>query len=87
MKPFSHGAAGGDVGGLRADSSDPLLHRLGNAFRAIVGTDMPGHAAQNEQVREELDDVGFIVSALRKRCVERYWPRAAQARRSETDNT
>ena len=52
---------------------------------------MPGHAAQNEQVREELDDVGgepcFIVSALRKRCVERYWPRAAQARRSETDNT
>src|SRR3982074_2293544 len=29
-----------DVGGLCADGADPLLHRLGNELRAIIGTDM-----------------------------------------------
>ena len=29
-------AARGDVGGLRADGADPLLHRLGDELRAIA---------------------------------------------------
>src|SRR3954470_22744020 len=35
-------AARRDVGGLRADGADPLLHRFGNELRAIVGTDVLG---------------------------------------------
>src|SRR5437762_2828393 len=31
-----------DVGGLCSDGTDPLLHRLGNELRAIIGTNMPG---------------------------------------------
>ena len=50
-------AAGGDVGRLRADRGDPLLHRLGDKFRPIVGTNMPRDTAQNEQVGEQVDDV------------------------------
>ena len=40
-----------DLGGLRAHSFDPLLHRLGDKFRPIVGPDVAWHASQNEQVR------------------------------------
>ena len=38
-------AARHDVGGLRAHSSDPLLHRLGDKFRPIVGPDLARHAS------------------------------------------
>jgi len=44
-------AARRDVGGLGPDGADPLLHRLGDEFRAIVGTDVLGDAAQDEQIR------------------------------------
>ncbi len=37
-------AARRDVGSLRADRADPLLHRFGNELRAIVGTDVLGDA-------------------------------------------
>src|ERR1041385_2765727 len=50
-------AARRDVGGLRADRADPLLHRFGNELRAIVGTDVLGDATQNEQIRQHVDDV------------------------------
>src|SRR5690242_2858327 len=50
-------AARRDVGGLRADRADPLLHRFGNELRAIVGTDVLGDATQNEQIRQHIDDV------------------------------
>ncbi len=46
-----------DVGGLCADGADPLLHRLGNEFWTIVGTDVRRHAAQDEQVRQHVDDI------------------------------
>jgi len=46
-----------DVGGLCSDGADPLLHRLGNELRAIIGTDMPGNAAPDEQVGEHIDDI------------------------------
>src|SRR5438067_7223456 len=40
-----------DVGGLCSDGADTFLHRLNNnEFRAIIGTDMPGNATQDEQV-------------------------------------
>lgn len=53
-------AARRDVGGSRPDSSDPFLHDLGDELRAIVGTNVFGHAAQDEQIREHIDDVdGF----------------------------
>jgi len=50
-------AAGGDVGGLCADRGDPLPHRRGEELRPIIGPNVLGHAAQDEQIREEIDDV------------------------------
>ena len=39
---------------------DPLLHGFGDELGAVVGADVPGHAAQDEQVRARVDDVdGF----------------------------
>src|SRR3981081_3099160 len=52
-----------DVGGLCSDGADPLLHRLGNELRAIIGTDMPGNAAQDEQVGEHVDDIDRLEPA------------------------
>jgi hypothetical protein len=49
--------AGPDVSGLRADGADPFLHRLGKELRAVVGTNVFGNAAQDEQVRQHVDDV------------------------------
>jgi hypothetical protein len=49
-----------DVGGACADSCDPVLHGFGQELGAIVGADVAGHAAQDEQVRQRIDDVdGF----------------------------
>jgi hypothetical protein len=56
-EPVLPWATGGDVGGLGADRGDPLLHRFGDKLWAVIGTDVPGNAAQDEQVREHIDDV------------------------------
>src|ERR1700730_632235 len=56
-------AARGDVGGLSADGADPLLHGLGDELRTIVGTDMAGNTAQDEQIREHVDDVDRLEPA------------------------
>jgi hypothetical protein len=54
------GTARCNIGGPCADGSDPFLHGFGDELGAVVGADVPGHAAQNEQVRERVDDVdGF----------------------------
>jgi len=50
-------AAGHDVSGLCTDSADPLLHGLGDELRTVVGTDVLGNPAQDEQVREPIDDI------------------------------
>src|SRR2546421_2951890 len=42
-EPVLPRAARCDVGGLCSDGTDPLLHRLGNELRAIIGTNMPGN--------------------------------------------
>src|SRR5439155_14844776 len=52
-----------DVGGVCSDGTDPLLHRLGNELRAIIGTDMSGNAAQDEQVGEHIDDIDRLEPA------------------------
>src|SRR5881409_2242112 len=46
-----------DVGGLGSDRRDPLLDGLGDELRAVVGADVARHAAQDEQVREHVDEV------------------------------
>ena len=40
-----------------SDSRDPVAHRLGDELRAIVGADVSWHAAQDEEVRQDVDDV------------------------------
>src|SRR5215472_1318412 len=50
-------AARGDVGGYCADGTDPLLHGFSEELRAVVGPDVLGHAAQDKQVRDHIDDV------------------------------
>ena len=53
-------AAGCDVGGPCTHGSDPVLHGFGDELGSVVGADMPGNAAQDEQVRQRVDDVdGF----------------------------
>ena len=50
-------AARGDVGGLGAHRRDPFLHRLGHELRAVVGADVARHAAQDEQIGQDIDHV------------------------------
>src|SRR6056297_3999641 len=49
--------AGLDEGGLRPDGRDPLSNGPGDELRTIIGTDMARHAAQDEEVRQDVDDV------------------------------
>src|SRR5260221_13495444 len=56
-------AARRDLGGLCADCADPILHRLGDELGTVVGPDMPGDTAQDEQVGEHVDDVDRFQSA------------------------
>jgi hypothetical protein len=46
-----------DVRRLRADRRDPHLHRFGDELRAVVGTNVSRHAALNEKLGENIDDV------------------------------
>jgi hypothetical protein len=51
-------APGHDVGGLRPNASNPLLHCLGDELGAVIGTDMARDATKDEQTRQNIDDVG-----------------------------
>src|SRR5690606_3751821 len=53
---------------LCADGYDPLPYSLGDELRAVVGTDMARHAAQDEQVRQGVDDVGRVELAIDADC-------------------
>src|ERR671917_1008416 len=50
-------AAGGDVGGLGAHRRDPFLDRLGHELGAVIGADVARHAAQDEQIGQDIDHV------------------------------
>ena len=47
-----------DLGGLRTDGDDPFPDRLGDELRAIVGPYMIRHTAQDEEIGQDVDDVG-----------------------------
>ena len=46
-----------DIGSLGADSGDPSLDSLGDELRSVVGPDMTGNAAQDEQVGQNVDHI------------------------------
>jgi hypothetical protein len=46
-----------DVGCLGPDRRDPLLDRLRNELRAVVGANVAGHATQDEEVGQDIDNV------------------------------
>ena len=50
-------AARHDVGSLGSDRRDPVAHGFGNELWAIVGTNMAGNAAQDEEIREHVDNI------------------------------
>jgi hypothetical protein len=54
------GTAPLNVGRLGPDGSDPVLHGLGEGFRSVVGSDVFGHATQNELIEQYVDHVGGL---------------------------
>ena len=53
-------AASFDVGGLCPDPSDPVLDSFGHELRPVVGADMLGHSAQDEEIGQHIDHIdGF----------------------------
>src|SRR5215475_4197919 len=56
-------AARCDVRRLCPDRADPFLHGLGNELGAIIGTNVPGYAAQDKQIREHVDDIDRLEPA------------------------
>src|SRR5690606_25165485 len=60
-------ASGCDVGSLRPDGGDPVLHGRGDELRAVVGTDVLRHAAQDEQVsdRTSMTSVELSLRSMR----------------------
>lgn len=47
-----------DVGGFRTDGSDQVPHGPSDEFGAAVGSDVTGHAAEDEETRQAIDRVG-----------------------------
>ena len=46
-----------DIGSLGADSGDPSLDSLGDELRSVIGPDVTGTAAQDEQIGQNVDDI------------------------------
>ena len=53
-----------DVGGLGTDDRDPVLHRLGDELRSVVGPDVGGNAPQDEQVGQNVDHIDRLKLAV-----------------------
>jgi hypothetical protein len=49
-----------DVGGLCAHGGDPVLNRLRNELGAIILPDVLRHAPEDEEVGQDVDDVGRL---------------------------
>ena len=56
-EPILPRTAWSDVRGLGADRGDPILHRRRNKLGPVVRTNMFGHAARDEEIRQHIDDV------------------------------
>jgi hypothetical protein len=46
-----------DIGSLGADSGDPSLDSLGDELRSVIGPDVTGTAAQDEEVGQNVDHI------------------------------
>jgi len=46
-----------DVGGPGTNRRNPVLHSLGDELRPVVGADVSGHTAQDEEIGEQVDDI------------------------------
>jgi hypothetical protein len=57
-------AAGLDERGPGSHRGDPLSHGLGDELGTIVGTDMARNATQDEEVRQDVDDIGRLQSPV-----------------------
>ena len=55
-EPILPRTAWSDVRGLGADRGDPILHRRRNKLGPVVRTNMFGHAARDEEIRQHIDD-------------------------------
>jgi hypothetical protein len=55
---------GADVGRLRPDCADPVLHHFGDELWAVVGADIAGYATQDEQVGQDVDHVDGLELAV-----------------------
>lgn len=51
------GTARRDIGCLCTDRGDPVLDRLYNELRAIVGTDIARNASQDEEIGQHIDHI------------------------------
>ena len=49
-----------DVGGPGSNGGDPVLNRLRNELRAIIGSYVLRHAPEDEEVGQDVDDVGRL---------------------------
>lgn len=56
-EPVLPWAARRDVSGLCSDRTDPFLDCIGEEFRAVVRANVLGHATQDEQIGQDVDDV------------------------------
>lgn len=56
--------AGLDESRPGSDGGDPVPYGSGDEFRAVVGTNMPRHATEHKQVRQNIDDRGGIELAV-----------------------
>ena len=50
--------------GLGADSGDPVSNRLSDELGAVVGPDVGRHAAQDEQIAQDIDHAGGVELSL-----------------------
>jgi hypothetical protein len=52
------GTARFDIGGLGSDGSDPFPKCRCHELRAVIGTNVRRNATQDEEICENIDDVG-----------------------------
>jgi hypothetical protein len=70
-------AAGLDVGRRGTDRGDPGPHGLGDELGPVIGADVAWDAAQDEQVREQVDGERPVRPVWCDRLVARYAAAAA----------
>lgn len=57
MKPFSHGEPGAFLGCLGPNGVEPVANGFRNELRPTVRPDEGRHAAQDEQIGQDIDHI------------------------------